>query len=66
MKGIVATLSKTEALVMDPFAGTLAKAKECLSLEKNRLFIGGDIDSECLNAALQSLFLVFSNQILDE
>lgn len=65
MKKLVAELSKSGSLVVDPFSVTLATAKACFLLNNHIRFIGCDIDLDCLDVALPGFLLVFGIQILD-
>lgn len=66
MKDLVAKFFKPGELVMDPSAGLLATSKELLQIRKHKRFIGGVIDSRCLDADLTNFLLVFEKQVLDE
>lgn len=65
MKDLMDKVYKPGALEMDPFSATLAKESALLSRGNNRSFIGCDVHSECLDAALQIFIYVFWKQVLD-
>lgn len=66
IEDLMAKFSDPRDLVMDPFSGTISKAKTCLSLRNHRWFISCDTDSECFDAALPILLQVFVKQVQHE
>ena len=66
MKTLVAQYSAPGGLVLDPFCGTFAVAKACLSLPQHRRCVCGDIDPACVKHGLQQLVEVFAGQVLNE
>lgn len=66
MKDLSAKLSKSGSLVVAPSAGTLATAKEFLVLNKQRGFIGWDIEGDCIDGTHPGLLFLLARHVLDE
>ena len=65
LKTLVAQYCPPGGYVVDPFGGTFATAKACLSLPKHRVCITCDKDPECIEHALPSVVQVFAKQVLN-
>lgn len=66
MKTLVAQYSPPGGIVLDPFNGTFAVAKACLSLPSHRRCVCGDADPRCIQHGLLQLVEVFARQLLNE
>ena len=62
LQELVGRYTKPGDIVVDCFAGTLVAAKACLQMEKHRIFIGCDRDSQCVEDAMPFLLKVFLDE----
>lgn len=53
-------------LVVDCFAGIFSAAKACIHSPQHKLFVGSDLDSECVALSLSQLALNFAREILNK
>ena len=66
MKTLLAKYCPAGGMVCDPFSGTFAVAKACISLPEHRKCVSADKDEDCFNQCKPSLVEVFAEQVLNE
>ena len=64
MKELVSKFTSGGDVVVDLFGGTFSTAKACLDLPDHRIFVGSEMDQECVKLATPSLMAQFARQVL--
>lgn len=65
LKELIERYSKPGDIVADMFAGTLSTARACMEISEHRVFVGCDLDKECVTCAMPLVYETFARQLLD-
>ena len=66
MKEIISQFTVKGDIVVDPFAGTFSTAKACMDLPEHRIFVGGEVDDNCVREATPSVLEYFCKQAVNK
>ena len=64
MKELVSKFTSGGDVVVDLFGGTFSTAKACLDLPDHRIFVGSELDEECVKLATPSVMEIFAKHVL--
>jgi len=61
---LVEQYSNPGDIVVDMFAGTFSTARDCLSVDKARKFVGCDADANCVNTSRPGVLATYAKEAL--